>query len=636
MKLRVLSRLALLAAVLAGAVNPRPVCAQTAHWPFLPEQRHLNIRRPEQLPHVALPETPPPPTVANPDFNAPAQDLSLDDAIRLGLGNAEVIRVLTGVAAASSGRTIYDTAITNTAIDQERARFDPTVSLDNAWDRFETPLAVPDPGDPTRTLIEGSRTDDYDLNFQLSKTTVTGGTAAVGLTDNLSRFRPGIFSLNPREANSLAMSFTQPLLQGGGRRANLSPIVVARIDTERSFFQMKDSVQTLVRGVIEGYWNLVFARTDLWAREQQTQQAEFAYRQASARAKTENISSAEVAQTRVSLANFRAALISSRATLLQREAALRNLLGLPPYAESRFLPVSPPTDARIPLEWELLVNLAELYRPDLIELKLVLEADRQLLLQARNQALPRVDAVGLYRWNGLEGVMPIGDTVSSPFGSNTDWTLGVNFSVPLGLRQSRAQLRQRELIIARDRANLTQGLHSAIHTVALSRRNIDQFYEQYLAYQETKQAARENLELQMGRYQAGLTEYLNVLQAIVDWGNSVSNEAQALALYNIELAQLELETGTILATHGIHFFEERYGAIGPYGRLCTYECYPRDMRPTGNEPRYPAGTEPSEEFFDLDDPLNELRRKQRAMLEELPPLEYAEPIFPGVESESPQ
>ena len=52
----------------------------------------------------------------------------------------------------------------------------------------------------------------------------------------------------------------------------------------------------------------------------------------------------------------------------------------------------------------------------------------------------------------------------------------------------------------------------------------------------------------------------------------------------IELAGLELQTGTILEEHGIRFFEERYGSIGPM-RL-DLRCYPRDLRPGDNTDRY--------------------------------------------------
>ena len=586
-----------------SGLPPQAAIGETVWQTIVPEQRRIRVRHPSDLPHAPLPETLPPPTVLNPQLDAAPRDLPLDEAIRIALVNAEVVRVLTGVTAVSSGQTIYDAAITNTTIDQERARFDPVVTVDNTWSRFEPPTAFPDPLDPNRTIIGGIRTDVYDMQFDLTKTTATGGMFNFGVSDVTSRFQPGVFPLNPENRTSLDLAYTQPLLQGGGTAANLVPIVVARINTERSYFQYKDSVQEMVRGVVEGYWLLVFARTDLWAREQQVEQAQFALEQAEAKGRVSLISGAEVAQPRVALANFRASLVAARANVLQQEAALRNIFGLPLYDSERITPVSPPSSDRLEVDWNAVVNLAEEYRPDIIELKLVLEADQQLLLQARNQALPRLDAVSLYRWNGLEGTMPVGDYIESPLGRSTDWTLGVNFSVPLGLRQGRAQVRQQELLMRAIGRIWSKACTTPSTRWRISIRNLEQFYEQYLAFRETRVAARENLELQMGRYRAGVNEYINVLQAIVDWGNSVSSEAQSLTQYNTELARLQRETGTILETHGIRFYEERYGSIGPLGRMCPDVCYPEALPPTENEPVYPTSQKPSEDFFDLEDPL---------------------------------
>ncbi len=621
-------RRCLVLAIAASALVGR-VWAQLPVQCPLPEQRRILVRDPAQLPHAALPHDPQPPTVSDPRFDAPPANLSLDDAIRTSLDNSDVIRVLAGATAVASGSTIYDTAITNTTVDQARGPFDPNLSVTNTWDRREPPTAFFDPMDPTRTLIDGTRTDDYDLGLELSKTTLTGGEFAFGVDSLTSRFQPGVFPLNPENRTSLDVSFTQPLLNGSGVAANVAPIVIARINTERSYFQFKDSVQEMVRSVIEAYWNLVFARTDLWARERQVEQAQFAYDLTEARGRVGQANGGDVAQTKLALANFRASLIGAKANVLQQEAALRNIMGLPPYDPNRLVPVSPPAQDRLLVDWQRIIGLAEQFRPDLIELKLILEADAQQRLIARNQALPRVDAVSLYRWNGIEGVMPSGDHVGSPLGAGTDWTLGVNFSVPLGLRQARAQLRQQELIIARDRANLDQGLHSAVHDLALSVRNLDQYYEQYLAYSETRSAARDNLEQQMGRYRAGLTEYLNVLQAIVDWGNSVSAQAQSLSLYNTELARLERQTGTILETHGVRFLEERYGSVGPLGYAFPDPCYPRDLHPSENVDRYPAGEQPAEDSFHLEDPLEQLKSRRLPNVEELPPLPTIPPPVEG-------
>ena len=601
-------------------------CIGVTAWP-LPEQRSIDYRDPADLPQARIPEsTPVPPTVTRPQPpDSPEWQLSLDEAIRSALENSEVVRVLTGVSAASSGQTIYDPAIASTSIDREQARFDPNFDVSNTFNRVEVPGAVIDPTAAEGARIGGVRTDDYNMNLGLSKTTLAGGTANLGVNTNPTRMRPGIFPLNPQDRSSVETSYTQPLLNGAGIGVNVAPIVIARIDTERSFFRYKDSVQELVRGVIDGYWSIVFARTDVWAREQQVKQGEQAYDREFSRKKVGMGDQADVAQARLALANFRANLISSQGNLLAREAALRNIMGLPPTDQRRLVPTTPPTDERIEFDWKELIRLAEQRRPDLIELKLILEADQQQLLIARNQSLPSVDAVMLYRWNGLEGRTPVGSRLSTDPGQFSDWTLGVNFSVPLGLRQARAAVRERTLVISRDRANLDQGLHAAMHSLAINYRNVDQLHEQYLAFHVTREAARANLEQQIAVERYGQSIFLNVLQAITDWGNAVSSEAQSLTQYNTELANSELETGTILETHGIRFNEERWEFAGPIPRHPV--AYPTDIVPTANDDHYPDSDKPAEEWFDLTDPLA-ARKKRRADKPAVPDPPEAPPYEP--------
>src|SRR2546423_1194006 len=107
-------------------------------WPLVvPEQRHLDIHDPPHLPPAAIPQVPPPQTVATPAPPGDPKELSLDEAIRTALANARVVRVLAGVTAVASGQTVYDPAISNTAIDEARAVFDPVVAVNNAFSRSE-------------------------------------------------------------------------------------------------------------------------------------------------------------------------------------------------------------------------------------------------------------------------------------------------------------------------------------------------------------------------------------------------------------------------------------------------------------------------------------------------------------------
>lgn len=584
---------------------------------YRPEARQIEVRDPSRLPRVPMPPSTAPRTVVDPQPGTVPWYMSLDDAIRISLANSEVVRILTGTSAASTGSTIYDPAITNTNIDVEQAVFDPVLSVRNAFNQSETPTARFNAVGPP-TVITGTKVESYDVDFGLSKRFITGAEFRYDALGNNSRFSPGVFPLNPQDTTANVLSLNQPLLQGAGREANLAPIVIARIETERSYFQLKGSMQDMVRGVIEGYWNLVFARTNTWARRQQVEQSKFSLERAEARMQEGFADVAEVSQTRVALATFRADLISAEANELAVEAALRNIMGLPPNDMRVIIPTTPPRDDRIELDWVRMTELAEQRRPDIVELKLILEADQQRLIIARNQALPRLDAVALYRWNGLEGRMPDGTYISSDGGDFTDWTLGVNFSVPLGLRQGRAGVRRQELLIDRDRANLLQGLHATSHALAAGVRQYENRYAQYRAFRAVREAALVNLEQQFAEYSSGRAIFLNVLDAISDWGSAVSSEALTLVDSNTALANIERDTGTILETHGVRFFEERYSSIGPIGLGHLATCYPQAEVPSGNLDIYPNTDRPAEDFFDLEPPVTRDPEEASPPVETLP------------------
>jgi outer membrane protein TolC len=600
---------------------------------ILPEQRSIDYRDPAQYPPAPIPDNVPPRTVTDPRPQTPEWQLSLDEAIRIALENAKVVRILAGTTAVSSGQTIYDAAITNTTIDQAQATFDPMAKWNNTWSRTNTPTATFDPTNLQQSLITSTPTDGYLSDFGLTKTNVLGGQWSLDWTENHQRFSgssslfnpsqpsggllsPG-FPLNPQDTSAVTLSYTQPLLQGAGFPVNMAPIVIARLNTEQSFFQYKDSVQELVRSVIAAYWNLVQARIVVWAARIQVEQSGEAFHRAEAQLKTGLAALSDVAQARVTYSNFKATLIADEANVLTQERVLRNVLGLPPNDDRKIVPVSAPTTERLRPGWDAVVRLAEQRRPDIVELKIITEADQQRLVQAEDQTLPKLNAVASYTWNGLEGIMPNGQELSTGPGQYTNWSVGVNFSVPLGLRQGRAQVRQERLTIARDRANVEQGIHAALHQLASTMGDLDSAYEQYLAFKETRDAATTNLRTQFDLFKQGGPKsviYLNVLQALNDWGNAVSSEAQQLLAYNIALATLERQTGTILETHGLVFAEERFRAAGPL--LFRDRLYPFAQPPVGSPLQlYPGTGEPAENSFDLKNPV---QRDKKPAEEELP------------------
>ena len=584
--------------------------AQRRVGTILPERRSVHLREPSQLPRYQMPTANLPSTVSRPIKELQEQPLALDSAIRSSLRNLDVVRVLSGVTATNSVRSIYDVAIANTEVDQRQALFDPLLSVNNSWSLTENPQGVFDPG-PTNSLLDNfvsvdrGRSRQFDTIAQINKSNLLGGDFNVGVQATPTSQNPsGV--LNPLTRSSTFVGYTQPLLQGAGAEFNLAPIVIASINTERSYFAFKDAVQEHLRGIIEAYWSLVAARTDLWARQQQVDQLTETVRRVKARVRNNIDNRADLAQAELALANIKAVVVSAEGNVLLREAALRNIIGVSPSDGTVFIPTTPPINDRFIPDWDQLLLLAEERRPDLIELKLILEADLQQQIITRNGARPQLDAVAQYRWNGLEGRVASGLLPTRPHrsGSGQDWTVGINFSVPLGLRQARAAARAQDIVIARDRINLKQGLHAATHTLTATVRTLDQQYEQYLAYREARQAARVNLDAQLARWQTGQAILLNVLQAISDWGNTISNEANALTQYNTQLANLERQSGTILETHSVYFLQESQYWIGPHGRFCDMRAYPSSTQPTENSDLYEDSAEPAERSFDLQAPPN--------------------------------
>ena len=569
---------------------------------ILPETRKFIVRDPATLPPVPVYTGVAPRTVIDSAGRKTPWYVSLDDVLAMALADSDVVRILTGTSASASGVTPYDPASRAAGIDQARGRFDPTASWRHDFNRFESPVALSDPLVPALARIAGTPVDRYDNTLELGQSNLLGGRGTFRVLADDQRTDGAL--LNPRHNSAAELAYVQPLLRGGGFLVNQSPILVARIDAQRSFFQLKDALQEQVRSIVAGYWQLVAARVDVWAREQQIEQATAALAIERANLEAGRTDISTVYQAETALASFRASLIAARGSVIEQEAALRNVLGLPPADERELVPISRPVDRRLTPNWDQAVAAAAVYRPDIVELKLVLEADAQLLLQRRNEALPQLDAELLYRWNGLEGRTPSGAYIQN--NEFTDWRASVNFSVPLGLRAERAAARQQQLLLIRDQANLRQGVHAAQHQVAQSYRLIVQGYEQYLALKEFRRVAELNIGPFFARQRSNLgnINILNILQAIASWGDAVSSEAQSLATYNAELANFDRQIGLILERHGVRFYEERYRAIGPLGRLGPAALYPQSLRPGENKRVYGGGDEPSEEYFDLEPPVD--------------------------------
>lgn len=570
---------------------------------ILPEQRRIAMgyagvcpRDPRAVRSEAPNVVPPP---GGPALDRPRRLLSLQEAIFIALQNSEVIRVAAGGGVSSTGQTIYDPAVTNTTVDRARSRFDPSLSVENQFSRDETP-GVSAMATPPYAQFSGYPVDGYRMSAGIAKDTLIGGRAGFQVNANPTRSPNPNWPLSPNSPSSAEFSYIQPLLKDAGRSVNTAPITIRVYQTEQSFFQFKESVQQLVRSTAELYWSLVEARINVWTREQQIRSANWAAVLAEAKLEKGLGDASDLAQARVTAANLRAQLIAARSTLLTREQALRNMFGWPPHGPEELVPTTAPTTGAIPWKWDEIVATAIDNRPDLASRRLTMRIDQQELTVAENETLPDVNVNAAYRLNHLAGETPYGNFVDTAGGRYASWRLGVDLNMPIGRRDSRAVLRERQLIHARDRAKYEEALHQTSHTLANTYRNLDQSLLEYRAFQETRAAAKKNVDVQQSRWKADFTIYINVLQAIASWGDAVASESRAVLQYNSELARLQEQMGVILEENGVVLENEYFCSLGPGGRMAYQRAYPRSIQPQTGKPTEPPRVTPSEQWFELD------------------------------------
>lgn len=517
--------------------------------------RDSDLEVPADLPEVSLPDI-----VVGAD-TAQIWRLSLSEAINIALRNGDVVRLLAGDQVIASGVTSFDPAIADANRRAAVAAFDATFNMGYQANRYNQPPAtVFGPGIPANT-----RRDDATLTASLVKPWGNGGSTSVGYNPSTGYlyFPSGATGIyNPRYASSVELLIKQPLLQGAGVAVNRAPIRIAQLQADQSVWEVKEATLALVRSVEEAYWSLQAAHSAWQAIDDVLPLIDGVVHIQEERLREELEIPSEVAKTRAERAGLRQSQIQARSDALQKELNLRNLLGLPPNDGFTIKPTDEPLHAPLQIDPRRAMQLAADNRPSLMLQRLGIRVKEVELDVATNGLRPQLDFQALYRANGLSD--NVGDSLDMMFQNQyTDWTLGANFSIPIGRRAARANLQAAELVLHRNRLLLRQELHATAHRLGDLLRQIEATYEQFEQVDIRARETKEWMKGSQARYEdpppgddgqdwllAALNDYLIAIRASAD---TASERAVLLAQYNSLLATFEEAQGTLLESHQIQF-----------------------------------------------------------------------------------
>jgi outer membrane protein len=344
----------------------------------------------------------------------------------------------------------------------------------------------------------------------------------------------------------------QPLLKDFGPDANLADLRTARINARVADLNWQKRLSDTAQQVMSTYIDMLFSLADIAVRQDAIAADEKLVMQNERRVELGFMTPFDVQQARAAVSQDREQLLLSKNVFLERQFLLKRLI-LEDYqlAESQvFVPVAIP-DLPIP-KTERAVLLRTAFENRLDYRAAITEAEIQdiRLKFARNQLWPQLDLVGSFGYNGL--AFDYATARQKAYHSQApEWSLGVQFSIPLGNVQSRAQLRaitgfKEQALIKIKQAEQTVSID--VDTV-LSR--IETLRQRLETARQTRDLNEEAVRIAIRQLEEGKISSFDVIETQRRLYDAKSRELSARAELNKAISQLWLATGTMLEETGI-------------------------------------------------------------------------------------
>lgn len=554
--------------------------------------------------------------------------LTLQEAVQTALANSRVMRDLGGrvVTATRTVTTIYDPAVVESdprlGVEGALSAFDANLSSSMFWEKNDRVFNNPTPAggrnmpfDPN--LPTGFQQDKGTFQAQLAKRNATGGVASV--RNNT------IYDANTASQNlfpsawdtNIEAEVRQPLLQGGGLQYNRiagpnglpglpTGVTLARINTDISLTDFEQGVRTLVSDVENAYWDLYFAYRDLDAKIAARNQAletwrvvnaQFAAgafrgeadREAQAReqyylfqAQVEDALSGTPRKGTQSGAISGGGVFQGPGGVYGSERKLRFLLGLPVNDCRLIRPSDEPTTVKVCFDWDETLCEALMRRVELRRQKWFVKRRELELIAARNYLLPRLDAVGLYRWRGFGDDLFHANGDGGPFdnavqnltnGDYQEWQMGFQFNMPIGFRQAIAGVRNAQLQLTRERAVLSEAELRVSHDLGEAFSELDRAYTLIHTNFNRRVAAEQQNVLLQNKYNNPPADRPVPIEFLLDAQRRRADAETAyyrsLVEYTLAIKNVHFEKGSLLD------FNDVYLAEGPWQDKAYFDAKKR-------------------------------------------------------------
>ena len=554
-------------------------------------------------------------------------DLTLEEAVRNALANNKVMRSLGATTSFLPGSftgtqftaapgsltispdtvsTVYDPALVEsnplTGVEAALSAFDAQFNTSVYWDKIDEPTDITGPFTQFRPDVV--QQDLGTFQAVLSKAAATGGTWSLGHNVNYEKNNTPVF--NPitgfgsqrfsADWNvNVEAKFRQPLLQGRGTQFNRiaglgavpgrnNGVMIARINTDIALVDFEAQVRNLVMDVEKAYWGLYMSYRELDAMIAGRDSALQTWRKIHALYKlgARGGEAENEAQAREQYFLFRSQVEQSLSNLYSVENNLRYLMGLAATDGRLIRPADEPTTAKVTFDWHDVVSEGLARTVEVRRQKWVVEQRELELIAAKNYLLPRLDAVGTYRWLGMGNKLIESRGGTGNFrlpGSNAyqsmtngafqEWQVGLELSFPLGYRKEMAGVRHAQLSLARERAKLQEFELEISHQLAHFIRDMESGYVLSQTNFNRRMAAQRQVKAVQAAYETQMTTLDVLLKAQRQLADAETAYYRALVGYVASIAGVHYRKGSLLEYNAVHLAE------GPWPGKAYFDAHRR-------------------------------------------------------------
>jgi outer membrane protein len=454
---------------------------------------------------------------------APVRELTLEDALRIGRNQNVGLRSAELLPEQARMDLLY-----------AEAGFEPELYGNASYGESESPTRSQFQPSTSRTTIDAA------LGWR--QRVATGG--LFDLAFRPARYETSGSSAYPDRQYTAewAASYRQPLLRSAWTDYNLAPINSARLGVNQAQHEFDRTVQDTLLSIVTAYWELAFARENWRVVLSALDVAREQMRITDERIRVGALTVRDRIADESEVARRKEELITAENEIRAREDDLRRLLfdaTDPALWQFNLRPASPITvtpDPR-PRAFEPLVDVAMAHRPDLSSQRSAVARAEVAQLEANRDALPNLDLVGSWSSDGAR------DQFHQAWSDATnmdypDWSVALEFSIPIGNHAARARQQKAALEVERQRRLLHAATLDVTKEVREGVRNLQSLTQSVAASAESVRLAKSNLETEQIKLRVGASTAFEVQRRNQDLSEARSRHLRNQLDYRVAESRL--------------------------------------------------------------------------------------------------